>query len=404
MARGERKPLALGDRQATTDRDDTLDKDPDVCLADIEPESVSWLWTGRIAYGKLTLIEGDPGLGKSALCIKVAASESTGSPLPVDIGPHPPGDVLLISYEDGDADTIRPRAEAAGAALERVRIWKLGRRPFTIPDDLPALRLLIKERDYRLVIIDPLGAALSGATDSYKDADIRRTLAPLAAIAEETGAAIVIVRHLTKRGTGRAISPGGGSIGIAGAARSVLVVGEDPEDPDRRILASVKCNLTLRPPSLAFRLASVFVPRASYHPVVTFDGEASISADDLATARAEASNDGGAEGRSAVQDASDFLREWLAPGPLSRREVEGLAKSNGVSIRTLQRACRAAGVTVDREGSGKTHRSVWRLESTRANTSSAMEREPKLGPTLETHATRARAAHVRGDWRDWREC
>ncbi|MDP6582331.1 MAG: AAA family ATPase, partial [Vicinamibacterales bacterium] len=219
-----------------------------VLLSDVTPERVEWLWLGRIPSGKVTLIDGDPGLGKSALTTDLAARVSTGRPMP-DGEPCEAGGVVILTAEDALADTVRPRLDAAGAnstriiAVPTVGTGEDEHMP-SVPGDLGAIEVAIQRVDARLVIIDPLMAYLGGEVNSHRDQDVRRALAPIAQLAERTGVAVLIIRHLNKDQGGKAIYRGGGSIGISGAARSVLLVAEDPDDLDRRILVPVKANLT----------------------------------------------------------------------------------------------------------------------------------------------------------------
>ena len=245
------------------------------CAADVAPERVRWLWRGRIPLGKVTVLDGDPGLGKSTLMADIAARVTTARLLPDDSRSalDNPASVLVLSAEDGAGDTIRPRLEAAGADLERVQIWHCNLDDDasemlpSLPEDIGLLANLIQEHEVALVTIDPLMAYLSANTHSFRDQDVRRALAPLAKVGEATGAAIVLVRHLNKAPGGAAIYRGGGSIGIIGAARSGLLVAKHPDDETRRVLASTKSNLGPPPPSLAYRL------------VGTENGAAAIQAD-----------------------------------------------------------------------------------------------------------------------------
>ena len=173
---------------------------------------------------------------------------------------RPPADVFFVTYEDGVRDTIVPRLRAAGADLARAHVIQGITRDsgdedlVTFPDDVPDLELAAQERRPCLVVVDPLSAALSGRIHSYKDQDVRRALARIARFAEVARAAVVVIRHLNK-GSGRsAILSGGGSIGIAGAARSVLVVGAGEGEPTSCVLAVVKCNLAPRAPSLTYTI------------------------------------------------------------------------------------------------------------------------------------------------------
>jgi hypothetical protein len=238
-----------------------------VLVADVDRELVRWLWPGRIPRGKVTVLDGDPGTGKSTLTLTIAAKVTTGSPFPDGARPER-GDVILLSAEDDIGDTIRPRLEAAGADL--ARCWVLpdvhpevepGKelkeppppRPPELPADLPLLENLVKSKVAALVIIDPIAAFLSGAVDMHRDQDVRRALAPMVYMAARTGTAVVIVRHMNK-GQGTALYRGSGSIGIVGAARSGLLVAPDPDDDSRRILASSKSNLAKEPDALAYRI------------------------------------------------------------------------------------------------------------------------------------------------------
>src|SRR5215207_5203867 len=227
-----------------------------ILLSDVEPEQVDWLWPGRIPKGKLTVLDGDPGLGKSAATLDLAARVSAGLNLPDDT-PCEAAGAVICSAEDGLADTIRPRLDAAGGDPSRVLSLATVtdeeglERPISIPEDIPIIENAIGRVGAVLVIIDPLMAFFGADIDSYKDQNVRRALAALASLGERTGAAIVIVRHLNKSGGKTPIYRGGGSIGIIGAARSGMMVGEDPDDENRRVLAPAKSNLAAPAPSLS---------------------------------------------------------------------------------------------------------------------------------------------------------
>ncbi len=316
---------------AVTDEAGTL-------LSDVQPESVEWLWRGRIPRGKLSIVDGDPGLGKSAMTTDLAARVSAGLGLP-DGSPCEAAGAVICSAEDGLADTIRPRLDAAGGDPERVVALATVpdgegmERLLSVPGDVPLIEKAIERVGAILVVIDPLMAFLSGTTDSYRDQDVRRALAPLAKLAERTGAAVVVVRHLNKQGGKNPVYRGGGSIGIIGAARSGMIVGADPDDEDRRVLAPVKNNLAAPAPSLAFTLQ-----QADNGAVrVDWRGETSLSAGDLlATPRDDNS--------SALELAQEFLTELLAEGPVPHREVVDAAEQAGISMRTARRAKQELGV------------------------------------------------------------
>lgn len=215
-------------------------------ISDVKTQPIKWLWRGRIPLGKVTVFDGDPGLGKSLLSADLAARVSCNRPMPdgskSDLAG--PAGVVLLSAEDDPSDTIRPRLEVVGADLERIVLLQgvkendEERMPSLA--DIALLKQAIATADAKLVVIDPLMAYLLGDVNSYKDQDIRRALAPLAALAAELNVAIVVIRHLNKSSSSNPLYRGGGSIGIIGAARSGLLVAKDPEDEDRRILAITK--------------------------------------------------------------------------------------------------------------------------------------------------------------------
>jgi len=300
---------------------------PWVRLADVEPEPVAWLWRGRVPLGKLTVFDGDPGLGKSTTTLDLGARVSAGLEMPCSSAGDldGPAGVVILSAEDGLADTIRPRLDAAGADVKRIVAFQLEALP-AIPRQLAEIKAAVEAVAARLVIVDPLNAFLGGEVDSHRDQDIRRALARVTALAAETGAAIIVVRHLNK-GTGPALYRGGGSIGIAGAARAGLIVFRDPEDELRRVLAPSKANLALEPPSLLYTLESVGnVAR------IRWLGETAQRADELAA------EPGTAEERDALSDAEDVLRELLREGPRPAKEVQRLLREAGVAERAWRRA------------------------------------------------------------------
>lgn len=233
-----------------------------ICLAHVKPERVSWLWPGYLPLGKLVVIDGDPGVGKSVLTLDLTARVTTGSQMPDGSQPVK-GAVLILSAEDGLADTIRPRLDAAGADPAQVititgitAVDEDGKdftRPVSIPADLIDIEKVITEHGVVLVVIDVLMAYLGGDVNSHRDQDVRRALSPVAAMAGRTKCCVVVLRHLNKASGTSAIYRGGGSIGIGGAARAVFIAGIDPEDDSgtRHVLASVKCNLSAEPSSLA---------------------------------------------------------------------------------------------------------------------------------------------------------
>jgi hypothetical protein len=329
-------------------------------LSSVEPEEVSWLWPSWLALGKLALVDGDPGLGKSAMTLDLAARVSSGKGFPDGAECEPAG-VVLLSAEDGLADTIRPRLDAAEA--DTSKILSLATVPdedghdrlLSIPEDLALIEKGIRRVGAHLVVVDPLMAFLSGDTNSHRDQDVRRALAPLAGLAERTGAAMLVIRHLNKAAANNPLYRGGGSIGIIGAARMAFVVGKDPQDENRRVLASTKNNLAMPPASLMFGLEEA----ESGSVRVNWLGTSEVSAKDiLATPQDHEHTD-------ARSEAVEFLNEVLADGPVPAKQVIEEADDTGITEKTLRRAKNLLNVIVYREnttgekrGSG---RWLWKL-------------------------------------------
>jgi hypothetical protein len=297
-------------------------------------EELTWLWPRRLAAGKLALIDGDPQQGKSLLTLDLAARVSAGKPFPDGHPAAGAATVLLIGGEDGLRDTVVPRLRAAGADLARVRLWEGQRRrglcrPPLFPRDCGRLRRTVEEHGARLVVIDPFLAYLSARACSVSDQMVRQALTPLTQIAEATGAAVVLVRHLTKGGQGRsALYRGTGAIAIIGAARTAFLVAADPDDRRRRVLACTKTNLTEPPPSLAFSVRA----DGDGRPHLEWAGEVARTADDLLHfPRTRRRGDG-------KPAAADFLERWLRDGPQSRDRLYCKARAHDISERTLHRA------------------------------------------------------------------
>lgn len=305
-----------------------------VAMSTVEPEQVAWAWEPFLARGKINLIEGDPDLGKTTLALDIAARLSTGSAMPDGTIAGAPVPTIIISAEDGLADTVRPRLEAAGADLDRILALRAileatGERLPALPTDFGAIEEAIVRVGAGLVILDPLVALLDGHINTWRDQDVRRVLAPLARMAERTGCAIVAIRHLNKSRGSHPMYRGGGSIGIIGAARVGLLVAADPDDRERRILATVKNNLAPHPPSLAFRLVGDAVAGAAR---LEWLGESAHGVSSLlALGAAE-------ERRGALQETCDVLQAILADGPLAAREVQREARAAGISSASLRRA------------------------------------------------------------------
>jgi hypothetical protein len=320
-------------------------------LADVKPERVTWLWPGWLPRGKPVTLDGDPGLGKSTLSDEFAAVVTTGGQWPDGSRCEYPGAVLLMSAEDGLADTVRPRLDAAGADVTRVHaiegvpiVDESGDRVLRPPTlaDVIALEEAIIETGARLLVVDVIMAYLPSGVDSHRDQDIRRVMSRLAAVGDKTGCTVLLLRHLNKSRTGDPLYRGGGSIGIVGAARAGMLVAADPDDPDRRVLASVKSNLGARPESLAYRLVDAGQSGVAR---VHWEGHTEHTAHSLL-----AVNDGD-EYQGASSEAEQWLEDYLTEqGAAPSKAVKAAAGKAGIKERTLQRAVSKLRIQVDSRG------------------------------------------------------
>ncbi len=303
--------------------------------SDLPPEKLIWVWPGRIPEGKLVLVGGPPGLGKSQLTAFITATISNGGDWPCNEGSTSVGNVIFMSAEDGIQDTVIPRLMAAGANLDRVHIVASvtkpdgkGRKTFSLKNDVDLLEARAKEiADVRLIIIDPISAYMSG-TDANGNAEIREMMEPLSEMANRLHIAVLAVTHLNKGGGGgqTALQRFSGSIGIIAAARAGFVVLEDPESEGRRLLLEVKSNLGPKCKGLAFRMEQRLVAEGIVSSNIFFENQyVSQSSDEALTA---SENRGGAASQtSSKMEVAEFLNEILASGPVEVLEVERQARA-----------------------------------------------------------------------------
>lgn len=326
-----------------------------VPFSEIERGRVEWLDPGRVPIGGVTVLFGDPGLGKSQWTCLLAARLSRG-----ELGP--PAASLMLSAEDDTSRTIRPRLEAAGATLELVHCVRSERSEgFVLPDDAPDLEHLIAAKRSRLVTIDPISAHLA-SLNTWRDSDVRSALRPLAEIAERHSCAIVVVMHMNKASGAQAIYRAGGSIGFVGAARSGLLFARDPDDPDgetgrRRALSHVKSNLSAEASTLVYEVQTIVLPARAGEPEsessrLHLIGESSRTGRDLLTFADD-------EDRGPIDEAMEFLRNELAAGPKGAQDIFKAAKAEGISEKTLRRAQKQLGIKPQRAGFPS--RSYWSL-------------------------------------------
>lgn len=326
-------------------------------MSEIEARPIDWLWPGRIAKGKVSMIVGNPGLGKSQVCASLTSVVSRGGQWPVDRSPCAQGSVVILSAEDDPEDTIRPRLEAAEADLERVHILDAircqnehgedAKRGFDLTADVSRLGALLDElEDVALVIIDPITAYL-GDADSHKNAEVRALLAPLAEMASRHGAAVIAVSHLTKSSGMDALLRVQGSIGFAAAARAVWGVAKDKDNPSRRLFMPLKNNLGTDTNGFAYTVEGFKLPGTEIETShVMWESELVTQTADEIFGQTDQTHDE----RRSLSDAKDFLRSLLENGPVLKNDIQRDADGAGHSWATMRRAQQDLGVIAFKEG------------------------------------------------------
>lgn len=314
-----------------------------VRLSDVIAEKIFWLWYPYIARGKITLLEGDPGVGKSWVLLAIAIAVSLGRGL-FGVDDFEPGRVLLFNSEDGLGDTIKHRLEKMGGDHTKIFAYKLPTVFNT--EGLKKIEEVIAELRPTLVTIDPLVGYLGGDVDLHRANEIRQVMSALGAIATKYGCAIVALRHLTKGGKDKAIYRGIGSIDFVAACRSVLLAGCDPEDKAKRALVHIKSNLAPAGDAIGYAIT---------------DGEFQWTGPSDLTAAKIHSADPTADA-SAIDEAKDFIMNKLASGRAPSKEILEEAKERGISAKTFHRAKKTLGVQSEMEGKpGKKGAGVWYL-------------------------------------------
>ena len=224
-----------------------------LCFADIQAEEVKWLWYPYIPYGKITILKGDPGRGKTMAVLSLAALLSKGESLPFEEATREPINILYQTSEDGIADTIKPRLESAGANCTRIKIINEEKRALTFDD--PRLEQSILQENAHLLILDPLSAYIGSTVSMNQANEVRCAFRSLYAMAQRTKCAVLIVAHMNKMSGINALYRTSGSIDIAGAVRSILTVTRYQRSPTQRVLVPVKSNLAAAGPALLFELS-----------------------------------------------------------------------------------------------------------------------------------------------------
>ena len=301
------------------------DSVPMIRMSDVQQTAVHWLWDPYIPFGKLTILQGNPGEGKTYFAMYLAAACTNRQQLP-NGELLEPFNVIYQTAEDGLSDTIKPRLVAAGADCARVMVIDDFDRVLTLDDD--RLEQAIEQTGARLVVLDPIQGYIGASVDMHRANEIRPLMYRIAKLAEKYGCAILLIGHMNKNSGEKSSYRGLGSIDFQAAARSVLVVGRIKDDPTLRVVCPAKSSLAPEGGAVAFRLD----PEQGFQWAGPYD----ISVDELLS--------GSSRGHK-LREAQSFLKEVLADGPLPQTEIEAAAQQAGIRPKTLRNARYELGVT-----------------------------------------------------------
>lgn len=328
----------------------------------IRVDRPAWAWEYRIPLAGVTLIPGREGEGKTALVGHIAARLTRGD-LPGDRWGRP-GDVVYIGHEDDRATVLVPRLIAAGADLHRFLFVDLAKdAPFALTADTAALARQLTGRDVAAVVLDPLDAHL-GAADSHKKADVQAAIARLAGLTQLLRCAGIGIAHLNKGDSKDVLLKVVGSVGLTTSVRSVLAVGSHPHRDDEKVAVVRKANMTNRHdvPAIRFRVKGTTITHPDDHGTITtaqvalLGEEHGIHADDILTT-------GDNEQRTKVDHAADWLADVLGAGPLPKSDVLALARAEGITDRTLERAAERLSVVAERDETAQGRPTSWGLST-----------------------------------------
>jgi energy-coupling factor transporter ATP-binding protein EcfA2 len=298
-------------------------------MEDVQTREVQWLWYPYIAYGKITVIEGDPGEGKTTLALTLAALLSRGQPLPCDEDiPYEPISIIYQTAEDGIDDTIKPRLEKANADCSKIRVIDETEKELSMTDE--RLEQAIAETNAKLVILDPIQAYIGSDVDMHRANEIRPVLKRLGIIAEKYGCAILLIGHMNKASGSKSTYRGLGSIDIQATARSVLLVARIPDKPNIRIMAQDKSSLAAAGDSIGFEISE----DRGFECIGPYD----ITVDELLAGKE-------GRGRKKLDVAIAFIKEYFgAESEVSSKDIEEEAAKKGIKRNTLLSAKKKLGI------------------------------------------------------------
>ena len=303
-------------------------------MEDVVSKEVEWLWYPYIPYGKITIIEEDPGEGKTTLVLKLAAALSRGLPLPCDDDKeYEPIHIIYQTAEDGIEDTIKPRLEKAGADCSMIRVIDETDKELSMTDD--RLEQAIIETKGRLIILDPIQAYIGATVDMHRANEIRPVLKHIGMIAEKHNCAIILIGHMNKASGSKSTYRGLGSIDIQATARSVLLVARLRDKPNIRIMAHDKSSLAPAGDAIGFEMTED-------------NGMVCIGPYDITIDELLSGNEG--RGKKKLDIAENFIKEYFGTNKvIPSNEIMMEAAKRSIKRNTLLSAKKKLGITSDKE-------------------------------------------------------
>lgn len=303
-----------------------------ISMDEVPVEEVEWLWYPYIPFGKLTIIHGDGGEGKTTLILQLAALLSRGEKLPCDSTEREPIKVIYQTAEDGLGDTIKPRLLAGNADCSQIKVIDESESTLTMLDE--RIEKAIVETGARALILDPVQAYIGAKVDMNRANEVRAILSQLGQIAGQYRCAIILVGHLNKAQGNKSNYRGLGSIDFQATARSVLIVGRLKDNPQIRVMVQDKSSLAPEGEPIAFELGKENGFR--------WLGHYDISVDDLLS---------GIPKEKKSEQAENLILEYLSKGKYPQKELVKKAQAIGISKRVLDEAKKALNVRSLKEGS-----------------------------------------------------